>query len=156
MRPPRVQFFSLHFVRPCYTAPMPSDLVALIKAKREQIAKLQAELDEARAALAGDARPIHPAPASPSRKPLVKGRVAGRQAEGQTLTPDSAAYWAAEAIRAAGQPVHARDIIKAVERDGHKVKFVTLVGTLCRWHKKRRIFYRAGKNTFGLIEMRKA
>lgn len=134
---------------------MSSDLVALIKAKLEQIAKLRADLDEARAALAGDARPTHPTPAGLSRKPLVKGRLAGKQAEEQTLTPDSAAYWAAEAIRAAGQPLHARDIIKAVEQDGHKVKFVTLVGTLCRWHKKRRIFYRDAKNTFGLLEMRK-
>lgn len=141
---------------------MPSDLIGVIKAKQAEIAKLQAELDEARALLAGRPAPMPrrvPAPVPKARDQRRRHR-AERATGGETLgmealAPDSAAYWAAQAIRAAGRPLHARDLVKAIEHAGHKVKFVTLVGSLSRWIKKRAVFYRASKNTFGLIEMRK-
>jgi hypothetical protein len=130
-------------------------LIGVIKAKQAEIAKLQAELDEARALLAGSPAPMP----RRARVPVPKGRDRRHRTERTTvaeaLAPDSAAYWAAQAILAAGRPVHARDLVKAIEQVGHKVKFVTLVGSLSRWVKKRVVFYRASKNTFGLIEMRK-
>ena len=155
--------FHLHFVRLCYTAPMSSDLIAVIKAKQAEIAKLQAELDEARALLASSPAPM------PKRAPtpLTKARDQRRRHQEErarpraemsgmeVLAPDSAAYWAAQAIRTAGRPLHANDLVKAIEHAGHKVKFVTVVGSLSRWVKKRAVFYRAGRNVFGLIEMRK-
>lgn len=142
---------------------MASDLIGVIKAKQAEIAKLQAELDEARALLAGRPAPMPrrvPAPVPKARDQRRRLRAEqatlGAETPGmEVLAPDSAAYWAAQAIRAAGRPLHARDLVKAIEHAGHKVKFVTLVGSLSRWVQKRAVFYRAGRNIFGLIEMRK-
>lgn len=142
---------------------MASDLIGVIKAKQAEIAKLQAELDEAQALLAGRSAPIPrrtPSPAPKARgqhrRHRVEHETSGTETPGtKALAPDSVAYWAAQAIRTAGRPLHAKDLVKAIEQAGHKVKLVTLVGSLSRWVKKRAVFYRAGRNVFGLIEMRK-
>jgi hypothetical protein len=133
---------------------MANDLLAAIRAKQEQIAKLQAELDEAKSLLLQ--RPSAAPPAvfikRPGRKPrrVKTALVPDHQVD---LPRDSVAYWAAEAIRLAGQPLHAHDIVKAIEESGHKVKLATLVGSLSRWVKRKVVFYRAGKNIFGLEDM---
>lgn len=138
-----------------------NDLISVIKAKQGEIAKLQAELDEAKALLLGRPEPTRPAQvARPAAKTLHRpkgGRRSRKTASGATeaLVPDSTAYFAAEAIRAAGRPLHANDIVRAVEQAGQKIKLATLVGSLSRWVSRRSVFYRAGKNVFGLIEMRK-
>lgn len=133
------------------------NLVGNVRAIKAEIARLQGLLDEAAAELLGQGKPAGsakraPAPRSKSR---AGSRVAGGHHPPMELVPDSAAFWAAEAIRANGKPLHGRDLVKALDQRGHKVKESTLVGSLYRWVKKRAIFYRAGKGTFGLIEMRK-
>ena len=141
---------------------MANDLIALIRAKQAEIAKLQAELDEAKALLAGTG----PRPTS-ARQPVVqpikitrdrKGRIVDMvgMARGSDVLPEnSAAYWAAKAIQEAGKPLHARDIVTRLEQQGQEVKMLTLVGSLSRWV-KRKVFYRAGPNVFGLMAMRDA
>jgi hypothetical protein len=140
---------------------MPSDVVALIKAKQAEIAKLQAELDEARAALVG--KPIvetrskrvpGPTPLRARRSRRRRAKLAGDIRSADVLPSQSVAIWAAAAIKQSGKPMHVRDILKAVEQQGHKIKQTTLVGSLSRWV-ERRVFYRAGPNVFGLAEMRK-
>jgi hypothetical protein len=131
-----------------YNGRMPNDLIAVIKAKQSQIAKLQAELDEARAMLARYLDGI----ARANRSHRARGhRRRSRAALG--FSPTAAA--AAEVIRAAGQPLHAAEIAKGMKRKGHAVALGTLVGSLSRWVRSRAVFYRARPNVFGLVELRK-
>jgi hypothetical protein len=131
---------------------MANDLVSVIKAKQAAIARLQGELDEARAILAGN--PVPPKRAEPVAR-LGKSRRTKKSDEG-VLEPGSASYLAAQAIRTAGRPLHANDLVKAIEQHtGKKIKLPTLVGGLSRWVTKKSVFYRAGRNIFGLIEMKK-
>jgi hypothetical protein len=82
-------------------------------------------------------------------------REASRPTGADVLIEGSSAYWAAEAIRKAGKPLHATQLVGAIEEEqGHKVKLTTLMGTLYRWVKRDTHFYLAGPNTFGLVEMR--
>ena len=134
------------------------DLVNNIRAIKAEITRLQGLLDEASAELvrkdtpsAASQRAVAANQTRRERKQLH--RVA--ETSSSELVPDSAAYLAAAAIRTAAKPLHAHDLVKAIEGQGHKVKETTLVGALSRWVKRRAVFYRAGKNTFGLIEMRK-
>lgn len=138
---------------------MPSDLIAVIKQKQAEIAKLQAELDEARALLGGSGMFMTPHHGRPLAASKVKGndrRTAGASDRADAIVSGSAADLAAQAVRAAGHPLHAHEMVKAIEQaTGQKVKLATLVGSLSRWVKKKTMFYRAGRNVFGLIEMRK-
>lgn len=125
---------------------------------KAEIARLQGLLDEASAELRGEGVPPVAAgrvAATNKSKAAAAPRLVGGKHPAMELVSGSAAFLAAEAIRAAGRPLHARELVKAIEERGHKIKQTTLVGSLFRWVKKRAIFYRAGKNTFGLIEMRK-
>jgi hypothetical protein len=140
---------------------MRSDVVALIRAKQAEIAKLQAELDEARAALAGRALEAAPSKRAPvgtvkqRPKTLSRRRRGASEVRGAEVLPGgSAASHAANAIKAAGRPLHVRDLLRAMEEEVAKIKATTLVGSLSRWV-NRRVFYRAGPNVFGLAEMRK-
>jgi hypothetical protein len=137
---------------------VPSDLIAVIKAKQAEISKLQAELEEARALLAGGAGPIavqRPRIPATSARVRVGGRRPDAAAGAEALAQGSVAFQAAAAIRAAGRPMRAHDLVKAIEQAGHKVKLPTLVGSLSRWVKRRAVFYRAGRNMYGLIELRR-
>jgi hypothetical protein len=134
------------------------NLVENIRSIKAEIARLQGLLDEASAELHGAA----PASAGSRRtaaarkaKATAAPRLIGGKRPAMELVAGSAAHLAAEAISAAGRPLHARDLIKAIEARGQKVKETTLVGALSRWVKRKAVFYRAGKNTFGLNEMRK-
>jgi hypothetical protein len=157
----------------CYTRPMAfkkmptgtkdkSHLVMTIRAIRAQIAELKGELAEAMRELreeldeAPSVTQTAPAP-QPRPRPLHphqrRGlrRVEARSAE--VLPQGSAAYHAAMAVRAVGHPLHVRDLLRAMDDKGIKIKQTTLVGSLSRWV-ARRVFYRAGPNVFGLAEMR--
>lgn len=132
------------------------DLVGNIRAIKAEIARLQGLLDEAGAELLGKSAAT---PAAVKRAAAAANKIkregVSRHGQPSELVEGSAASWAAAAIRDAGRPLHMRDLVKAIEGQGHKVKPTTLMGSLFRWVKKRSVFYRAGKNTFGLIEMRK-
>src|SRR5438034_4871022 len=135
---------------------MPKDLIGVIKQKQAEIAKLQAELDEARALLGGGIfMPPHHGRQVVTSKAKAKASERTPRRSADVIVPGSAAYFAAEAIRAKGHPMHAHDIIKFAEEKGTKIKLTTLVGSLSRWVKRRMVFYRAGRNIFGLVEMRK-
>lgn len=128
-----------------------------IRAIKAEIARLQGLLDEAEAELRGKPTPksatakrVIIASRSKSAVPLVGGHHPAME-----LVPGSAAFLATEAIRAAGRPLHARDIVRAIGERGQQVKETTLVGALSRWVKRKVVFYRAGKNTFGLLEMKR-
>jgi hypothetical protein len=141
-------------------ATMPNDLIAVIKQKQAEIAKLQAELDEAKALLSGGVYLSVPHHGGRRLPPESKGKnrgraIAGAKREADALVPNSAGYFAAEAIQAAGHPLHANEIVKWADAKGHKLKLATVVGMLSRRVKKKSVFYRAGRNVFGLLEMRK-
>lgn len=133
------------------------DLVGNIRAIKADIARLQGLLDAASAELhgGGGGTPSGASRSITAKKPFISARLVGGKHPAMELVTGSSAFLAAEAIREAGRPLHMRDLVKAIEAQGHKVKPTTLMGSLFRWHKKRSIFYRAGRNTFGLIEMRK-
>jgi hypothetical protein len=132
------------------------NLVENIRGIKAEIARLQGLLNEASAELLDDAVAPRPAPKRLVAAAKIKRTSAGRQSrETPELVEGSAAYWAAQAIRGAGKPLHAKVLIRAIEERGQKVKESTLVGALSRWVHRKALFYRAGKNTFGLIEMRK-
>lgn len=137
---------------------MAQDLIALIKTKQGEITKLQGELNEAFALLAGkpSVSVARPAPTPRAKVPAKASRPqrgAQEPRPSSDIPKDAVAFWAAKAIRDAGHPLHVRDIMATMERTGHKVKKVTLVGSLSRWV-SRRVFYRAKPNTFGLAELR--
>lgn len=147
---------------------MGNDLIAVIKQKQAAIAKLQAELEEARALLSGQ-RPSRMATAAP--KFSRTGRVRSRAARAANATraaraalvgvegimPTGSVAKAVDILREAGKPLHITDILRGIETQrGEKVNKATLVGNLSRYIKAKRIFYRAGPNVFGLIEMRKS
>lgn len=150
-------------MRPCYadavvTKAHDLNLVGNIRAIKAEIARLQGLLNEASAELHGQSAPSvgsRRAVTASKTKTAAAPRLIGGNHPAMELVAGSAAFLAAEAIRAAGRPLHARDLIKAIEERGQKVKESTLVGALSRWVKRKAVFYRAGKNTFGLIEMRK-
>ena len=140
-------------------------MIADIKQKLAAIAKLQEELAEARALLTGE-RPagarIEPRPQKAARedrgrgRPKRRGHAAGHGRVGVPgIVPTSSVGMTLEVLRHAGKPLHVNEIVKAVEVLGKKISKTTLTGNLWRYVKDKRIFYRAGKNTFGLIEMRK-
>jgi len=140
-----------------------NDLVAFIRERQAQIAKLQQELEEARRAL--DEKPSRIVAGLKRAATAPKSRVAVKRGVRPALhkspsgldaiVPKSAAWWAREVIRAAGRPLHVNDLFKAIEGRGEKVNRITLVSALHRWNKKKAVFYLAGRNTFGLIEIKK-
>ncbi len=132
------------------------NLVENIRTIKAEIARLQGLLSEASAELDGTRTPpVGSRRASIASKGKAAPSLIGGNRQALELVEGSAAFLAAEAIRSAGRPLHARDLIKGIEMRGQKVKEPTLVGALSRWVKRKAVFYRAGKNTFGLIEMRK-
>jgi hypothetical protein len=135
---------------------MPNDLITVIKQKQAEIARLQAELDEAKTLLSGSAY-LSQGLRRPSKESKPTTKAKGHFTPADVIVPGSAADRAVQAIRSAGHPLHAHDLVVAIEQgSGEKVKLATLVGSLSRWVKKKQVFYRAGRNVFGLIEMRKA
>lgn len=134
------------------------NLVGNIRAIKAEIGRLQGLLNEASAELHAE-RPLSAsskrAVAANTTRVAATPRLVGGNHPAYELVAGSAAFLAAEAIRAAGRPLHAHDLVKAIEARGHRVKESTLVGALSRWVKRKAVFYRARKNTFGLLEMRK-
>ena len=121
-------------------------LVSLIKAKQAQIARLHAELEEAKAALA---RVV-----DTTAESSVARRNRSRRRSLKTLEHSPTAHEAAKILRAAGRPLHVTAIAKAMKRKGARVTIGTLVGTLSRWVRSRSVFYRAQPNVFGLVTQR--
>ena len=71
------------------------------------------------------------------------------------IKPDSDAGQAWGVLREAGTPLHVTDILKAIEKKkGKQPVRASLVSALARYSKRKRIFYRAKPNTFGLLEVK--
>ena len=82
-----------------------------------------------------------------SSKGIGKGRA--------DIKPDSDAGQAWAVLREAGTPLHVTDILKAIEKTKGKAPVrASLVSALARYSKKKRVFYRAKPNTFGLLELK--
>jgi hypothetical protein len=136
------------------------DLIGNIRAIREARDLLDGMLGDAEAELLGQRSGIKPVAltaasvravaANKTRRETLKHQGSGSD----KLIEGSAASWAADAIRRAGRPLTGPELVKAIDEQGHKVKLTTLVGSLYRWVKKKSVFYLAGANTFGLIELR--
>ncbi len=125
------------------------DLVSIIKGKQAEIAKLQAELKEAEALLAAIVRRSTVASQRAPRRHHPRRRSA------KMLEHSPTAREAAKALRAAGRPLHATAILRAMKRQGHTVTIGTLVSTLSRWVQSRSVFYRVSPNVFGLLSQRR-
>ena len=125
------------------------DLLSSIKGKQAQLAKLRAELEEAKDLLAAIVRTASAVPTRRARQRQPRRRSA------RALEYSPTAREAAKILRGAGRPLHATDIVKALKRRGHNVALGTLVSTLSRWVRSRSVFYRARPNVFGLISQRR-
>lgn len=137
-----------------------TNLLALVRDKQAQIAKLQAELDEVRRFLVGDTGSVvttAPRRSSPKvpRADLLPGldhegvRGARRRRGGR----DSSITMAVAVVSESGRPIHVDDMIaKIATKYGKKVEKQTLVSGLARLVKRGEIFERTGPNTFGLKE----
>jgi hypothetical protein len=148
---------------------MASDLIAVIKQKQEAIAKLQAELAEARALLVGEPRPKSRMQASPEVVEKATSRRVRRRRRGRMrlrrplgvkaakgeIVPTSSVGLTVAVLKRAGRPLHINDIIKEIEREGHTVKKITLVGNLSRYITRNRVFYRLSPSVYGLLEMKR-
>ena len=122
------------------------NLLAIIKTKQGQIARLRTELAAAQALLAKIVNE-----AAPTARPRV-GR--WRRRSSKMLQHSPTAHEAAKILRAAGRPLHATAITKMMNRNGQTVALGTLVSTLSRWVNSRSVFYRVRPNVFGLIAQR--
>lgn len=134
---------------------MPNDLIALIRQKKEAIAKLQAELGEAMAELSGPRPASVPKNSERRRSKVIPRRPSAQRVGAPGIVPTSSVGLAQDVIRLAGKPLHVQDIIHGIESRGHHVSKTTLVGNLSRYVKGRRVFYRSAPSVFGLIEMKK-
>src|SRR5215470_10661312 len=101
-----------------------SDLLAIIRKKQAQIARLRTELAQAQALLAKVV--------NEGAVPAVR-RGRWRRRSTKMLVHSPTAHEAAKVLRKAGRPLHVTVITKLMKRDGHKVAFGTLVSTLSRW-----------------------
>ena len=112
----------------------------------DAIQRLQEELNilkRAKAIIKAKGQASHHEPFS--SKGIGKGRA--------DIKPDSDAGQAWAVLREAGTPLHVTDILKAIEKKKGKQPIrASLVSALARYSKKKRIFYRAKPNTFGLLE----
>ena len=128
-----------------------NDLVALIRTRKAEIARLQAELDAARAALAdeqSDATVYVSTRARHKRPARLTGQKRRRRG-------DSTTAWAEAVLRDAGKNLHITQLLKGIEDRFHKkVLKTTLVGNLARKVKARDTFDRPAPSTFGLLEWR--
>lgn len=135
-----------------------NDLLTLIRDKQTQIAKLQAELDEARALLLGETRAaaVTSKIASPIVTTTPKGRHLKRtKKRARKIPPTSSVARAIQLMREAGGPLDVETIIRETERRfNQQVKKDTLVGNLSRYVKAGDIFYRSGTSTYGLLELK--
>ncbi len=118
---------------------MARDLIAAIREKQSAIAKLQAELDEAKALLLGRDR-AHPTKHTPRR---TKSNVA------LPYKKNSSVGKAVKILKKAGQPMHIDELAAKI---GRTAKKTTLVGNLSRYVKAGRVFYRSAPGEFALLE----
>ena len=125
------------------------DIHAAIKAKREAIQRLHDELavlEHALALLEGD--PVTEAPPAADEP---RGRLSGPRAKGQFLFTSQVGMTIA-VLRDAGAPLHVDEILKRIHQRGKVVKKLSLVGSIARLVKERRVFYRKKPNVYGLLE----
>lgn len=138
---------------------MTKDLIAAIKEKQTLLAKLQAELDEAKALLdSGVQRPhVTLRRGTPARGPKKLRRFSGKSQEtGPVIKAKSSVGKARAILRKVGEPLHVDDIFSRINKGRKKVKRSTLVGSLSRYVKMEVVFSRTAPNTFGLLEWKTA
>ncbi len=136
---------------------MASDLLAIIKQKKQLIATTQAELDEAMQELQAEiGRPvtIPKAPPVPRRR---SARVAKKLDGRRRRRPESSVAWSeAVLVEEPRHELHIDEMLKRIEQKFHKrVKKTTLVGNLARKVKAGDTFERTAPNTFGLLAFRR-
>lgn len=130
---------------------MADSLIDAIREKRQKLlelrdetARLEAELREAKAELLG--RPLGSrAHKLRSRKTLI--------ARSRPVKPGSSVDLAVQALRATGVPLHINEIIAYIYKTtGHEVKKATLVSNLSRYLQDGKTFTRPAESTYGLKE----
>ncbi|MCW5889082.1 MAG: winged helix-turn-helix domain-containing protein [bacterium] len=126
------------------------DIRMVLKAKRDALQRLQAEIDvleRAQALLEGDS--LEP---SPRRVVLTpEKRLTGAQAKNH-FAPTSQVGLAIAVLRDAGSPLHVTEIMRRIMDRGGSVKKASLVGSLARLVNEKRVFVRKRPNVFGLLE----
>ncbi len=127
---------------------MAKDLIASIKEKQALIAKLQSELDEARALLGGVRTG---GVARVQFVPAGKRKSAHRLRRTPVLPykPNSSVGKAVKVLKKAGVPMHVDELAAKI---GRKVKKTTLVGNLSRYVKAGLVFCRTAPGEFGLLD----
>lgn len=125
---------------------MPSDLITLIREKQAAIAKLQAELDEAKQLLVSGAF-------VPSSAQVFTPTVTADYVEPADTPQNTSTAMAEAVVRDHGRQMHVKDMLRAIKsRYGRDVKRDTLVGNISRLIKAGKTFKRTAPNTFDLID----
>jgi len=132
---------------------MASDLLAIIREKKQLIATTQAELDAAMQELQAEVgRPVT-APKAAVAKRNRGARVAKKLDGRRRRRPESSVAWSESVL--GDDPrheMHIDELLKRIEQKFHKrVKKTTLVGNLARKVKAGDTFERTAPNTFGLL-----
>lgn len=131
---------------------MATDLIAIIKDKQAMIAKLQKELDAAKALLSGAIGELPGAPALEVRSPKRRAKHRSSRTHGLPYKPGSSVGKAAKVLKQAGKPLHVDALVSMMKG---KVSKATLVGNLSRYVNDGKVFVRVAPGTFGLIEWEK-
>jgi len=137
---------------------MVKDLISAIKEKQALLAKLQAELDEAKALLESGVQETHVTlrRGTSTQRPKGSRRLAAKpQKTGSIIKAKSSVGRARAILRKVGEPLHLDDIFSRINKGRKKVKRSTLVGNLSRYVKMGVVFSRTAPNTFGLLEWQK-
>ena len=137
---------------------MTTDLIGLIKEKQAQIAKLQQELDEARAILSnGSGIQVSADHHRPQLKRHRHSTKAGKlvSLDGGPAKQQSSTGLAFRVLKDNHRPLHLDDIVERISKLGYTVNKGTLVGNLARRVLTKNLFYRDKPNVYGLVEWQK-
>src|SRR5262245_56314911 len=132
-----------------------NDLLAMVREKQEQIAKLQAELDEVRQLLNSNPKPPAPRPTVRRIFPndhYLPGIATGpRRTARRRKRPESSVALATVVVEDHGAPLHVDEMIRRIHTQyGKHVEKQTLVSNLSRLAKAGEGWERTAPNTFGL------
>ena len=147
------------------------DLAEAIKERRNEILRLQTELDlleRARALLNGGGVAEVPAfvaaleanhrlrAARPVRVPIPLRSTSPHPMRGR-INPKSSIGHSIALLNEKGVPLHVNDLIAGIRKRGGEAKKTSLVSTLMKMSKRRHVFFKDDKpSTFGLLQWKSA
>lgn len=125
-----------------------------IRKKQQEIAEIEAEIVLLQQRIRDAKTYIHAM--EDSKRLLPKGDGTEHEAGEETpvtLKKGSALAQARDLILKAGKPLHVDEILRQMGKDVNKKTRTSLAGSLAGYARDKRVFEKAGANTFGVIGM---